>query len=71
MSDEAKKEAVSRRGFIGMGSAALAAAGMLTAAADADTAVSDKWLVHGFAPKGLLSQSRTESARQPLHGTME
>ena len=35
MSDEAKKDAVSRRGFIGMGSAALAAAGMLTAAADA------------------------------------
>ncbi len=35
MSDEAKKDAVSRRGFIGMGSAALAAAGMLTAAVDA------------------------------------
>jgi oxalate decarboxylase len=32
MSDEAAKDAVSRRGFLGMGSAALAAAGMLSAA---------------------------------------
>ena len=32
MSDDAKKDLVSRRGFLGMGSAALAAAGMLSAA---------------------------------------
>jgi nitrous oxide reductase len=32
MSDDAKNDTVSRRGFLGMGSAALAAAGMLSAA---------------------------------------
>src|SRR5580704_10246377 len=32
MSDEAAKEAISRRGFLGMGSAALAAAGLISAA---------------------------------------
>ena len=32
MSDDGKKDMVSRRGFLGMGSAALAAAGMLSAA---------------------------------------
>jgi hypothetical protein len=32
MSEDSKKEIVSRRGFLGMGSAALAAAGMLPAA---------------------------------------
>ncbi len=35
MSDEAKKDAVSRRGFLGMGSAALAAAGLISTASAA------------------------------------
>src|SRR5277367_7099566 len=53
MSDEAKKEAVSRRGFIGMGSAALAAAGMLTAAADAAAQEQQ----HPYPTKGDRSSS--------------
>ena len=39
MSDDAKNDAYSRRGFLGMGSAALAAAGMLSAA---DAAAQDQ-----------------------------
>ena len=62
MSDEARKDAVSRRGFIGMGSAALAAAGMLTAAVDAAAQEQQ----HPYPVKGDRSSSAPGPGNQAI-----
>jgi oxalate decarboxylase len=61
MSDDAKKDMVSRRGFIGIGSAALAAAGMLSAA---DAAAQEQ---HPYPTKG----DRNSSAPGPGNAAID
>ncbi len=60
MNDDAKKETVSRRGFLGMGSAALAAAGMLSAA---DAAAQEQ---HPYPTKNDRSASAPGPGNPPL-----
>jgi oxalate decarboxylase len=62
MSDDAKKDVVSRRGFLGMGSAALAAAGMLSAA---DAAAQEQ---KPYPTKDSRSASDPGPGNPPLDG---
>jgi oxalate decarboxylase len=60
MSDDTKRESVSRRGFLGMSSAVLAAAGMLTAA---DVAAQEQ---HPYPTKGDRSSSAPGPGNPPI-----
>jgi oxalate decarboxylase len=62
MSDDANKDVVSRRGFLGMGSAALAAAGMLSAV-DASSQ-----LEHPYPAKGDRSASAPGAGNPAIDG---
>ena len=62
MSDDANKDVVSRRGFLGMGSAALAAAGMLSAV-DASSQ-----LEHPYPAKGDRSASAPGPGNPAIDG---
>jgi len=66
MSDHLKKDAFSRRGFLGMGSAALAAAGMLSAADAAAQAKDD----HGAKPYPT-KDDRSASAPGPGNAAID